>query len=109
MLKLAATLCPAPWAFSSTHICNGGTVAKPAAPTKAMNSTTATRFSRANVISPSTRASAAMLPSRAGTSLRSASLPPSRLPSISPPPNTSSTGDTALSEKPARRVSSGEI
>ena len=38
MLRLEARLWPAPHAFSSTHICSGGTVAKAAAPSRPTNS-----------------------------------------------------------------------
>ena len=50
-----------------------------------------------------------MLPSTVGTSQRSANLPPSRLPTTSPPPNTSRIGDTACSDTPVIWVRIGAI
>ena len=106
MLKLDASTWP-PVAFCSTRNCSGATVANPTMPNNALNAIIAGLLCSANVIAPSTIASATSEPSSVITRCLSASLPPSRLPTTMPPPNTSRIGDTALSAKPVTRVRMG--
>ncbi|MNL60555.1 hypothetical protein D3C87_1843730 [compost metagenome] len=66
MLKDEARPWPAPSALASTHICSGATVAKAAAPNRAIAITISTGWWMTAVMARSTTASAIRLPTMVG-------------------------------------------
>lgn len=91
-------------AWSSTHFCSGGTVAKPSAPIRERVIAASTLLWAVAVNSSRAAVRAARVVKSIGIRARSANLPPSRLPRNIPMPNRTSSQVTAPSVYPATSV-----
>lgn len=96
-------------ALASIRICNGGTVAKPKPPSRNSVTIAGTAAWAVNANTASTTTSATSTVYSVGISARSANLPPTRLPSTGPTPNSTSSQLTALLGRPATSVIMGAM